>query len=390
MNTKHRIIVINPTNINYDNDSITNYIRGLLKYNKFYDVSFYGTSKAATQNYNLENPIDKNSFCKFYPIFNFPKSRIYNFLPKTLHYVIEFYKAKSKIIQNNSILSLHGCAWALPFLYPSKLSPCILTIHGCSRFNRIAFKSKFKVIIYDLIEKLALRKIDKVILVSMDGFNFYVNKYPKIKHKCVYLPTFFDNELFFPHKNRQIIRKRWGVRTDDIVLTYIGRLVEEKGLNLLLGAFKIAKVNFKNAKLIIVGEGNYKNQLKKIIIRKKIGDVTFLGELAHSSIPEILHCADLFILPSKFEGTPLAALESVACGVPVISFRVSDMDKIVIPDQTGYLVNEHSEEGLANVIMKGVKTLVKTERTSFTAVVRKYAASNLVPKILKIYSKTCS
>ena len=379
-----KIAFIHPTDLYIDNDAITNYIRDILNHssvNKNYKIIHYGISKYSFSKRQIIEHGNKN----FYPIFNQLDKK---FLPLTLKYMYLLWQKKFSLQFKDSILSFHQVEWALPFLYPQKVGPTIVTIHGASKFNRIAWDNKIKIWFYDLVEKLVIAKADKIITVSRDGYKYYNTRYPNIAEKFVYIPTFVNENMFFPIKNRKHVKKKWGFQEKDIVLMYVGRLAQEKGLDILAYAFKILTNTLSPYKskvvLAIVGDGPQKKHIESIIKEQKITNVKFFGELKHEKIPEILNCADLSVLPSAFEGTPLSALESAACGVPVIGFNVGDMSEIVQEGINGYLSKDRTPESLAQAIINGIKEKDKMHKFSRESV-KKYWASIVIPNILKLY-----
>ncbi len=375
-----KIALIHPTDPRIDNDSITNYLKGILKYNSVYkehEIIYYGISKLDSKKKEF---IDKNNIY-FKQIFLQPTKR---YVPLTLKYMYLLWCKRTNSQFKGKILSFHGVEWALPFLYPKKTGKILLTIHGASKFNSIAWKNIFKIYFYKWIEELVIKRVDRIILVSKDGYEYYVSKYPKLSYKFTFVPTFVDEQLFFPRNDTLQLRRKYNINKRDIVLIYIGRLVFEKGLDILLLSFKKLKNKFSKLKLIIVGGGPTRKKLKIIIKNKQINDVVFFGLIDFIKIPEILNCADLFVLPSAFEGTSLAVLEAIACGVPVISFEVGDMNKIIDDGVNGYLVKDRNYIDFANAIEKGIKTR-NIMKGKCSAMIKKYLASTIIPKILEKY-----
>lgn len=98
----------------------------------------------------------------------------------------------------------------------------------------------------------------------------------------------------------------------------MGRLVRQKGFDLLLEAFKLCSNRHPQWSLHIVGEGNERQTLQAMTATLKLEDrVKFLGLVKEPTA--VLRQADLFVMSSRFEGFPLALIEAMACGLPVIS-----------------------------------------------------------------------
>lgn len=99
-----------------------------------------------------------------------------------------------------------------------------------------------------------------------------------------------------------------------VKLISVGRLIERKGYHYLIKALQ----NIKNAELLLIGEGNLKEELEGLAINLGVR-VNFLGKVNHECIPGHLRKADIFVLPSLNEGMSNAIIEAMACGLPVIA-----------------------------------------------------------------------
>jgi glycosyltransferase involved in cell wall biosynthesis len=151
-----------------------------------------------------------------------------------------------------------------------------------------------------------------------------------------------DLESFYPKVK---LRKAGPIK-----LLFVGRLVKQKGLDILLTA--LAEMGQKQAWVLdLVGEGPLQGQLLKTARKYKIKDrITFHGWVQKSNLPEFYRTSDLFILPSRDEGMPNAMLEAMASGLPVIGSRVSGIEEVVVDGKTGFLVPPEDPLALKNII----------------------------------------
>jgi len=139
------------------------------------------------------------------------------------------------------------------------------------------------------------------------------------------------------------------------------------------------------ARLVMIGDGP--ERVRAEAEARDLGvteDVLFLGK--HTAVEELLSCADLFLLPSESESFGLAALEAMACGVPVIASRVGGLPEVVEDGQTGFLLGVGDVQGMAEAGVRLLRdpallaTMGKAAReraiTHFSAdrVVRQYEA----------------
>jgi len=106
--------------------------------------------------------------------------------------------------------------------------------------------------------------------------------------------------------------------TAEHTIVAMGRLVHQKGFDLLLEAFKQCSSRFPHWSLAILGEGHERSALESLVTRLELHwRVRFAGLVENP--PAVLRGADLFVMSSRFEGFPLALIEAMACGLPVIS-----------------------------------------------------------------------
>ena len=119
-------------------------------------------------------------------------------------------------------------------------------------------------------------------------------------------------------------------------LVYIGRLERSKGLQNLLKA--ISRLN--NVTLSVIGDGPYLPQLARLVKSLHLSErLIFVGRVAPEKIPEILSQANVFVYPSlRYEGFPMAVVEAMFCGLPVIASNIGGISDALENGTTGYLI----------------------------------------------------
>ncbi|MBI2359518.1 MAG: glycosyltransferase [Deltaproteobacteria bacterium] len=117
--------------------------------------------------------------------------------------------------------------------------------------------------------------------------------------------------------SREAFRSKEGLDPNDFVIAAVGRLVYQKGFDILLEAFPEVIASVPAARLLIAGDGGMWGELKAIIERLSLAaKVRLLGY--RDDIPSLLSASDLFVMPSRWEGFGIAALEALALGIPTI------------------------------------------------------------------------
>jgi len=169
-------------------------------------------------------------------------------------------------------------------------------------------------------------------------------------HNVRVLSLGVNTEIFRPDKSgKAAIRRALGVNSAQKLLLYVGRLAKEKNTATLFGAFKILHRRRPDEfHLLVIGDGPERNQLWKLQARtKNVSSIRYCAD--PHDLARYYRAADLLVHPSVQETFGLAALESQACGTPVVGIRGSYMDKIVCHDQESWAL-ENSSEALAVAI----------------------------------------
>jgi len=142
-------------------------------------------------------------------------------------------------------------------------------------------------------------------------------------------------------------RAALGVREDDPVVIYVGRLSPEKGVRVLLDAFTLVKKSIPTVQLLIVGSGPDEAELRSSALKTR-SDIHFTGN--RDDVPQLMAAADVVAIPSFTEGQGIVAIEAMASGIPVVASRVGGLVETIQDGVTGMLVSPHSAQELATAI----------------------------------------
>ncbi|MFC2041227.1 glycosyltransferase, partial [Chloroflexota bacterium] len=166
------------------------------------------------------------------------------------------------------------------------------------------------------------------------------------------VPCGVNLELFRPI-DKGIARQKLGMADDKIIL-FVGRIEPLKGVGHLLKALPYLQ-NGLRPRLVIIGGDDYSQheivQLQKLTNDLHVQDsVTFRGLIKHEQMPYFYSAANACVVPSYYESFGLVALESLACGTPVVATDVGDLKSVIRQGETGYVVTDNSPRLLANRI----------------------------------------
>jgi glycosyltransferase involved in cell wall biosynthesis len=133
---------------------------------------------------------------------------------------------------------------------------------------------------------------------------------------------------------------------------FVGRISIEKGINLLINAFNMLRLNSINQlSLKIIGDGPLKDNYEDIVQTGKINNIEFIGRKSFDETMELLRNAQFMVMPSIwYEGFPMVIREAYACGKPVIASRLGAMAELVEDGKTGLLFEPGNPVDLAEKI----------------------------------------
>ena len=136
---------------------------------------------------------------------------------------------------------------------------------------------------------------------------------------------------------RQKIRAELGIPEDAIVIANVGNLLDSKGQLETVRAFAELTQKFQKIHLVIAGDGPARAQLESLIAEHRLQQLVQL--VGHrGDVPVFLKAADIFVHPSKRDPFPLAVLEGLAAGLPVVAWADGGVKEQVVHDRTGLLV----------------------------------------------------
>lgn len=185
---------------------------------------------------------------------------------------------------------------------------------------------------------------------------------------------------FKPTEKDRDILKRLGLTKGTPTIVAVGRMVSKKGFVYLIEAMPKVLKSVPAAKLVLVGDGderkNLEQRTKDLGVKKA---VMFAGTISYDELSKYYNIGDVFVMPSirdeegNIDASPVAMMEAMACGTPVVATRFSGSSDLVEAGKTGYLAKEKDSAAIANSI---VRLLSKKNRKQTQRNVRKIAVSN--------------
>lgn len=134
-------------------------------------------------------------------------------------------------------------------------------------------------------------------------------------------------------------------------ILFLTRVETYKGIFTTLEAYSKVKSRYPNATLTIAGDGSKVREAKEFVIKNKLNDVHFLGNIKGNELIDAFYQASIYILPSHSEGMPTSVLEAMAFGLPIISRPVGGLVDFFEEDRMGFLLESQDPEDYAESII---------------------------------------
>lgn len=241
--------------------------------------------------------------------------------------------------RNSEVIHLHDCLYMVNLItfFAAQLyrKPVIVTQHVEEIPYKEAYKRALQKIAYIILGKWVLQNADQVVFISERIKKYFENRFVFRKPSMI-IPNGVDKKLFYPPKpdDQNILRPKLKRSDNERQLIFVGRFTQKKGLHLIR---KIA-ISHPHWHWWIIGDGELNPNLWKL------DNIEVIQTLPQKQLRQYYLASDLFVLPSIGEGFPLAAQESLACGLPValssetasnlpaapiIDLEVSEPEKII-------------------------------------------------------------
>ena len=225
------------------------------------------------------------------------------------------------------------------------------------------------------LEEEVIKKVDKIVFVSEKSLIVFTEKYKEYNNKCTYI---YNGVVDILEKNKINFEEK------PIKFICVGTINERKGQKLIFNTVKKLEKKLEDKVVFyIVGGGpeysRYKNLVEKFNLEKII---KVLGE--REDVEALLKQSHIFILPSYDEGLPIAIIEAMRAGLPIIATKVGGIPEMILNGREGYLINpiEDDIEDILNQVLDNKIDLEKLsyfsrqkyeEQFSLEVMIKKYA-----------------
>lgn len=226
----------------------------------------------------------------------------------------------------------------------------IYTAHGFHFFKGASIKNWM---VFYPIEKFCAKYTDCLITINKEDFI----RAKKFRAKNVeYIPGIgiHTEDIKSLKIDRKAKRAEFGFQDDDFVVISVGQLSKRKNQKVIIKA--ISGISDKHVKLLICGLGELEEYLKNLINQLYLEDRVIIAGY-RSDVKELLYAADCLVFPSLQEGLPVALMEAMASGLPIICSKIRGNTDLIEDGKGGYLVEPDDVEGFKDSIEKVINNI---------------------------------
>ncbi len=255
-------------------------------------------------------------------------------------------------------------------------APLLLTAHGDDVDNAAASGLRDRV-------ARALRSASAIVAVSEHLGLRLRERFDIDASRLHVLDCGVDTSLFKP-LDKSDARVLCDLPLEAKIVVYGGHLSEAKGIWTLLSAHEKLIADGEEVLLVVAGEGPLERDVQVARDRSR-GRLRVLGEVPHQEMPLLFSAADVVSVPSHREGFGLVALESLACGTPVVASDVGGLPEVVRHGVTGRLVAPADPEALADALLQMLQTPPASFEEAARRTAEEHSLERTAARLVEIY-----
>lgn len=262
-----------------------------------------------------------------------------------------------KYINEADYVHLNNIFHAYPFATSNMTGTCHgltfdLPYFGLSRSART--QGMIRNFIHEFMIKKAIIKLKKIVSVDNYLLKYVQIHMKKYARKIYVIPNYANPKLF--NNEVQVNQKKTPLRNDKMKILFPRNLFRNRGIVLMMNAFKLLAEKYDNLQLVIAGTGPYKNYVEMFIKKNNFEDIVcMLGFCEHENMPLIYKICDIVVIPSLgSEGSSISCIEAMAMKKPIVVTNVGGLTDLIWNNYNG-LVAKPNINSIAKNIDKYIK-----------------------------------
>lgn len=286
---------------------------------------------------------------------------------------------KIELVHAHGTRAHSNVSWAARKLH----LPVVYTVHGWSFHDNQKFPLKnLRVFGEKYLTKRATVNISVSASVHEKGQKYFSG------YQSVIIPNGINQQKFNPARELKDIRSELNIPKDSILVLFLARFTEQKQPLTMIRSFCKAAAKNNNLRLLMVGDGELKREADALVAASGMSDKIFM-QTFRQDVPDILAAADIYVLPSLWEGLPLGLLEAMAMGKAVIASKADGTKEVIQHNGNGIMVSvENLEEEVAkaiNLIASDAALRARLGEQARATITTTYSAGKMTRQVEEIY-----
>ncbi|AEI13943.1 glycosyl transferase group 1 [Flexistipes sinusarabici DSM 4947] len=232
------------------------------------------------------------------------------------------------------------------------------------------------------------KNTDSLVAISEAVKNILISDGIKRPVEKIYSGLDMSSVVKLSDNKKNDLRKKLGINPGDFIIGSVGNFVPHKDFATLIRAFRLVYDEKKNVKLLLVGEGELLNEMRKLAEDLNISDkIIFTGYA--ENVDELMNIMDLYAATSQEEGLNTSVIEAMMHGLPVVATKAGGLPELVKDDYNGYLCDIKDYTGVADKLTILLNDEEKTHRFSLNSfeISEKFEEAHVVEKYRNLYQK---
>ncbi|NLG88376.1 MAG: glycosyltransferase family 4 protein [Clostridiaceae bacterium] len=315
-----------------------------------------------------------------------------NFINSVLQMNLSMFEKAVEIINNGEMFDIiHLHDWLVAFVGKSmaRVYPIrqVCNIHSTEYGRKAGIHNEIQSFINN-VEKKMVHAIKHVIVNSMYMKNEVNTLFDRTTENIHVIPNGIEPDRLSLIPRDMNFRKKYAQDNEKIVF-FIGRLVNEKGVHVLMDAIPIVLSKYRDVRFIIAGSGPERDTLEKKAIDNGVADrVHFTGYIDDEELYKMYKCVDIAVFPSLYEPFGIVALEAMVANLPVVVSEAGGFNEIVTNRYNGMKFRTGRSDLLADCIIElltSPELAAEITKNAWNTIYEKYKWSAIVEKTYAVY-----
>ena len=274
--------------------------------------------------------------------------------------------------------------WIASYIANKSKIPYISTCHGT---GLVGFKKDSRYHKYALI---GANNANSIVAISQQIYADILDSYKALESKIKLIRSGFDQDIFkILELDKNAVLEQFKIESSNgKIVSFVGKSTNPKENDMFLKTISLVTKAIPNVKFLFIGNKDLMPTIAKTHSENKLNNIFFLENLSQQDISKLHNISDISVIPTGVKNSDQIAIESLACGTPVIASNTIDLQDI-INTSFGALVESINPTAFANAIIKELKDNTKQSKGKQAAeyALEKYSWNNSTNEVIELYKQ---